>query len=217
MLEYTYKSLEGGFPRDLTPDHRRQDSRFGKTWKQILEDLDRELRLLGYRYGSCVIQTAHTPYDVRNDGRLRADARRPEHPGAVVRFDVYDKKIQKYIPMAFGCDQFTDYQSNVQAIAGAMEALRKVDRYAVSSRGKSGAHYEGYKALPTAEGKIGDTDQAVEFVAQHSGVPPIEIRSSQIARDTAFRKAARKLHPDGGGNQEEFIKLTDARRFLEQL
>ena len=68
MLDYTYKPLDGTFPRPLTPVYSRQDSRFGKTWKQILEDLERELRFLNYRLGSCVIMTAHTPYDVRQHG-----------------------------------------------------------------------------------------------------------------------------------------------------
>lgn len=217
MLEYTYKSLEGSFPRKLTNYGSRERSPFGLSWKGILEKLEKELRMLGSRRGSCVLRTAHQPYHVRLDGKLRADAPKPEHPGVVISFDVYDSVGKRYVPMSFECDRFTDYQSNVRAIADAMEALRKVDRYGVSSRGKDKAHYEGYKALPTAEGKIGDVDAAVEFIATHSGVSGAEIRASQVARDAAFKRAALKLHPDQGGSQEEFLKLTDARRFLEQL
>jgi hypothetical protein len=217
MAVYTYKSLQGTFPRPLTAADDRQYPRFKKTWKQIIEDLRRELHYLDCRDGSCVIMTAHQPYDVRNDGELRRGVRAPEHPGVVIKFDSYDYTARRWAPMSFECDRFTNYEANVQAIVGAMEALRKIERYGVSSRGKQNAHYDGYKALPSAEGKIGDIDVAVEFISEHSGVPADQIRQSPEARTAAFRKAAAKLHPDGGGSNEQFSKLTDARRFMEQL
>jgi hypothetical protein len=212
MLDYTYKSLNGSFPRPLTDHNDRAYSRFGKTWTQIIEDLAKELRQLKYRQGSCVIMTAHTPYDVRNDGRLRADARKPEHPGVVVKFDVWDDTTKRYVPMSFECDNFTDYQANIQAIAGAMEALRKVDRYAVSGGGRTKAHYDGYKALPSAEGRFSTQEDAAAFIATHSGVSMQEILNSETARATAFRKAVRTLHPDSGGSHEEFVKLIEAKK-----
>ncbi len=215
-LQYTYKSLEGTFPRNLTPERQRQYSPFGKTWKQILEMLERELRHLNYRHGSCVLLTAHTPYDVRNDGTLRQGARKPEHPGVVVHFDVYDQKNKRYVPMSFECDNFVSFDANLQAIAGAMEALRKVDRYAVTGGGKSNAHYEGYKALPSAEGSVGTRESAAAFMATHSGVAMKEILISPTAMTTAYRKAASALHPDSGGNNDDFIKLQEARKVLTE-
>lgn len=213
-LRYTFKPLDGGFPRELTPESRRKPSPFGKTWTEIITILEREMKHLGYRPGSCVIQTAHTAYDVRNDGMLRSGSRKPEHPGVVVRFDVYDAKNRRYVPMRFECDRFTSYEANVRAIADALEALRKVDRYGVSSGGNSGAHYEGYKALPAGSGGMTE-EEAVMFIHRHApayGV--LDIKNFPEIRERAYRAAAFKLHPDQGGSHDEFVKLQQAKEIL---
>lgn len=212
---YIYKSLEGTFPRELTPDHKRLPSPFGKTWGQILDTLEKELRMLNYRVGSVVLLTGHTPYDVNNNGTLRRGSRSPEHPGVVVQFDVHDRAAKRYIPMSFECDTFYLFEANLQAITAAMEALRKVDRYNVTGGGKTNAQYDGYKALPSAEGSVGTKESAAAFLATHSGVSREEILFSPTAMAAAFRKAAQALHPDNGGNQDEFVKLTEARKVLE--
>jgi len=172
------------------------------------------MKHLRYRHGSCVIQTAHTAYDVRNDGMLRSSARKPEHPGVVVRFDVFDAKNRRYVPMRFECDRFTSYEANVRAIADALEALRKVDRYGVSSGGNSGAHYEGYKALPAGSGAMTE-EEALMFIHRHApayGV--LDIKNFPEIRERAYRAAAFKLHPDQGGSHDEFVKLQQAKEIL---
>lgn len=50
----------------------------------------------------------------------------------------------------------------------------------------------------------------------HSGVAMKEILFSDTARSTAYRKAAQALHPDRGGNPEEFVKLQEANKVLTQ-
>ena len=49
--------------------------------------------------------------------------------------------------------------------------------------------------------------------------PPGNTRNDVIARtkilENAFRKCARKAHPDFGGSDEEFLDLVRARRILE--
>ncbi len=215
MLSYTFKPLDA-YPRELTASYERQPSPFGMTWTQTQERLEKELRMLDYREGSVVLQTAHSEYDVRKDGQLRSDVRNPEHPGVVVRFEVWDHVNRRYVPMAFECDRFFGWKDNVRAIADAMEALRKIDRYGVNGVGKTGAQYEGYKALPSAEGKITSVEVAAEFIADHSGVPAVEILSSSVAREAAYRRAAMKLHPDRGGSTDDFVKLQDAHRMLAQ-
>lgn len=213
-LEYKFQSLEQ-FPRKLTPPAQRKKAGFGKTWSETQNILERELRHLNYRYGSTVLMTAHSPYDVRKDGQLRSDVRRPEHPGVVVKFDVYDSRLKRYVQMSFECDQFTEWKDNVRAIADAMEALRKVDRYGVSAGGKQNAQYEGYKALPSAEGKETTRDDAAAFLATHSGLNRVDILNSGQVRADAYKRAVQKLHPDKEtGSHEEFLKLQDAIRTL---
>lgn len=217
MFDWRFVPLNGKYPRQLTPADARITSKFKKTWDRVLKDLERETDMLEAREGSVVIATFHEPYMVRNDGKLRSDAGAPKYPGVVVRFDVRSEDLTKWIPMSFECDQFTNWKANVQAVAEALEALRKVDRYGVSSRGKERAHYEGYKALPSAEGKRTSREDAAAFLAQHSGVAMQEILVSETARAAAYRKAAQKLHPDKTNNTEEFMKLTEANRVLSSI
>jgi hypothetical protein len=206
-LNYTYRSLEGRFPRPLTPDDARKTSPFGKPWDEIL-NLEREMWHLDYRDGSCVIQTAHQPWDVRGNGQLRRDARQPEHPGVVVRFDAWDADNKRWNPMQFECDQFNRYEANIRAIADAMEALRKVNRYGVTGAGHGRAQYEGYKALPSAEGRTTSKEDAAAFLAVHSGLNRVDILENPQVRADAYKRAAAKLHPDNeGGSHEKFLEL----------
>lgn len=216
MLDYTHEPIEE-FPRPLTKS--RTWSQFEKTWTGVQMILERETRMLKARRGSLKIKTFHRPYDVLKSGKLRSDVRKPENPGVVVVFDVYDDDQKRYVPMSFECDKFLDWKDNVRAIADAMEALRKIDRYGVTGGGKQDAHYQGYRAaLPSAEGKITSLDVALYFLSEHSGIRISELQASSIARDTAYKRAARKLHPDTPtGDTELFVKLQDAQRFLEQL
>lgn len=211
-LDYRHETLDG-FPRQLLKAQDRDYSRFGKTWKQVQEILARELRMLNYRDGSVILQTAHTPYNLRNDGKLRSDARSPEHPGVVLKFDVFNSPKKRYEQMSFECDQFDDWKANVRAIADALEALRKVDRYGVTGGGKSDAHYEGYKRLGSEESF--DIDIAIEFLFIHSAYTREAIRQKMDIFLDAYKQAALKLHPDmPTGSHELFIRLQKAKEIL---
>lgn len=216
-FNWKFVSLGTKFPRKLTADSDRVYPKFKKTWERVLNDLEYETDRLDARDGSVVIQTFHEARDATVVGKLRADTRQPRWPGVVVKFDVPGEDGKAWTPMSFECDQFTTWKANVQAIAGALEALRLVGRYGVSSRGKEKAHYAGYKALPSAEGKTTSRQAAAEFISKHSGVPVKEIFISNTALSTAYRKAASKLHPDRTGNTEEFAKLTEARQILDHV
>ena len=104
----------------------------------------------------------------------------------------------------------------MRAIADAREALRKVDRYGVSGGGKANAHYEGYKALPPASDGGFTVETAALFIAQHTQYKAADIKAYTEIRDRAFRHASMKLHPDAGGSHEDFVKLTAAKRVLEE-
>jgi curved DNA-binding protein CbpA len=42
------------------------------------------------------------------------------------------------------------------------------------------------------------------------------ILEEQEARDIAYRLAAKRLHPDAGGSTEDFQKLQEAKRILDE-
>ncbi|HEX8098124.1 MAG TPA: hypothetical protein VF507_08815, partial [Pyrinomonadaceae bacterium] len=148
-FQYRFEALdEDEWPRgEFTPADKRVSARFDSAWRQTLELLEKETRLIHARPGSVVIGTFHRRYDVLRSGQLRPETKMPDNPGVVVKFEVYDKEQKRYVPASFECDQFLQWKDNVRAVALALEALRLVDRYKV---GRVGAQYVGYKALPPA-------------------------------------------------------------------
>lgn len=168
------------WPGKSTANRRR--SPFDSPWSSTTDLLDRELHHLGAR--DVVLQLALSEYDIRNDGMPRANARKPSHPGVVLAFS------SRYGPLQYATDTFDDWQANVRAIALALEALRKVDRYGITKRGEQ---YAGWKALPAQT--TSEADRGRELIMQHGSV-------------TAALKAT---HPDHGGNAADFHAVQAAR------
>jgi hypothetical protein len=193
-MEYTFKSIVEWIGNP-TPYGRRQRSRFDSTYSQTLQLLERELRHLGAK--QVVIQTYHRPYDIRRDGMPRADARQPEQPGVILSFN------SKHGPLSYPCDTFTKWEHNLRAIALALEALRTVDRYGVT---KTGEQYRGWTALPAADSKTLE-QEAAEFISTISELPSASILGSGEVFRKAYRRCVVELHPDSGGDNEQFVKL----------
>ena len=188
----------------------RRGSPFYAKWGDTLELLNRELRALGAK--NVFVQVALDPSDFRNDGtpRARAQAR---HPGVILTLD------SKYGPLQYPCDTFWDWQSNVRAIALALEALRKVDRYGVT---KHGEQYTGWKQLGSGM-PMGSGSMSVEDAAQFMSAAVDGIHSAQSLIDSrdrrkdAYRRAAQTMHPDvRGGSEEQFKKLQEAKAVLDR-
>lgn len=166
------------WPGTLT--RNRSESSFRSTYSATLDLLDRELWHLGAR--ELVIQLALQESDIRRDGLPRADSR-PAHPGVILAFR------SKHGPLQYATDEFSDWQSNLRAVALGLEALRKVDRYGVSKRGEQ---YAGWKALPAP---TSSADRGRRLIEQHGGE----------------KQALRATHPDHGGNPEDFHAVQAAR------
>ncbi len=203
MLEYTFKPIEQ-WPGERTK--RRQRARFNTQWGKTQQLLGAELRHLAAK--NVVIQADCDDSQIRiRDGMLRADARL-NSPGVILTFD------SKHGPLSYPCDTYTHYQDNVRAIALALEALRKVDRYGVTKRAEQ---YKGWKKLPDPNSSTAmSLDAAVSMLSAHSSIAPDSIRYSADGLKAAYRQAARKLHPDGGGNHTQFAQLGEAKRIVER-
>lgn len=190
------------WPGQLTRGRRRAP--FFAKWHTTLADLKRELRQLQAR--NTVLQVAMADRDFRVDGYPRAD-RRPEHPGVILSFD------SKHGPLSYPCDTYTDWTDNLRAIALAMEALRAVDRYGVTRRGEQ---YAGWKALPPGAGSTSSSgfataDEALRWMrAFDQTVPDAE---TLLPRDL-YRRLAKRLHPDAGGDRTTWDQLDEARGLL---
>lgn len=175
-------------------------------WSGTMDLLARELGELGAH--DILLQMAVEDKDIRQDGWIRANAR-PKHPGVILTFE------SKHGPLSYPCDNFTDWQANVRAIALALEALRKVDRYGVTRRGEQ---YSGWKKLPPPGGSTSTmtAEVAAQVIADAAGwnsAPPTMLTKADVFR-VAYRDAAKRTHPDAGGSVRDFQILQEAKAVL---
>lgn len=199
----------GTWPQERTEQPRR--SLFSAPWQDTLAKLKYEIeRLEPVR---TMMQMDLRERDIRNDGLPRADAR-PSFPGVILSLELEPTRW-----MHLPCDTFDTWQDNVRAITLTLEALRAIDRYGVSKRGEQ---YAGWKQIPAVTGGPAglSLESAAEFLATHAGMSGdpaavAAIASSASVRAIAFRKAAAKLHPDAGGDEDAFRQLQAAARLLE--
>jgi hypothetical protein len=189
--------------RKLTPfkTNDRDFRRRPVPLSQTLELLDRELRMLDAKDAEMLVAIA--PQDFRRDGRPRAGAK-AEHPGVILSFTT---KIGK---LSYPCDTFTTWPDNLRAIALALEALRKVDRYGVTSHGEQ---YRGFLAIEAGTAMpagFGSRDEVIDFLAKLVGW------ERPFDADAALRFAKRKTHPDLGGDAVSFQRVTLAETYLKK-
>lgn len=187
-------------------------------WMTTRVDLERELEML--RVSEAVVQLALRERDIRIDGEVRADAR-PSHPGVILTFTAPGKG-----PLTFSCDKWTTWQANIRGIAKALEALRLVDRYGITS---SGEQYVGWKELPSGEpmsaASVADEEMSIEQASRFvvgwiSGPHDLSVNARTAVEDAdyrryAYRQALKQLHPDTGGSDEAgFLRLQRAFELL---
>lgn len=143
----------------------------------------------------------------RLDGRPRAHAV-AEHPGVIFSID------SKHGHLSYPCDTFTTWQDNLRAIALALEALRKVDRYGVTKRGEQ---YRGFLALEATAAPAGfaTAQDAAEYLASLTGVELVIPIGPNMAR-ILLQRAQRRAHPDLGGDAATFHRVSLAEAKLRE-
>lgn len=180
----------------MTKNRRR--STFKAPWMRTLRDLERETGHLKAR--DVVLSGAFRADQITQDNSRPRAGETPAHPGVVISFEAYIDG--KYVPLKYPCDTFTDWQDNVRAIALALDALRRVDRYGVTKRAEQ---YRGWSALPPPGGLVTPPkmtlEEAERFMATAVDAP---IESNRVRIDPeafryAYRAAAQRFHPDANG------------------
>jgi hypothetical protein len=185
---------------------------FRASWESTLELLGYEAEQLGAEL--VVIQVDVQEGDLRRDGALKSRAR-VGHPGAAVSFQSRFGPL-RYVPDRYALRWSGDppgWQANVRAIALALQALRAVDRYGVSSRGEQ---YRGWSALPAARpgSSVLFDDRAsaetwMRKAATESGI------TAWASWDALYRALARRMHPDvNNGGTELWDRLDAAAKVL---
>lgn len=183
---------------------------FRAKWSDTLELLARELDHLGVT-GAVAMRVVATDADVRLDGMLRANAK-VGYRGVALSF------TSRHGPLSYPCDTFAgayygdppDWQINVRAIALALEALRKVDRYGVGGHGEQYAGWRAIESRPTSS----FTTKAEALAWLRDFAAPAIDPKNHIRTETLLRAAARKAHPDMGGDPEDWARLDAARQLL---
>lgn len=192
------------WPGELTRDSRRLRSPFRAPWSDTTGLLRSELHAHGATVA--VLGVAMRDEDFRNDGRPRAHAK-ATHPGVVLSFNPDGDTARR---LQFATDRYLHWQDNLRAIALGLEALRKVDRYGITSGGQQ---YAGFRALPSGahdnhEG-LHTREQAAEWL-RRSGL------SQSTSPELMLRDAIKATHPDRneGVEPETFRKVMRAKELI---
>lgn len=197
----------GAWPGTMTS--QRQASKFSARLSDTLQVLTREIYHLVdtlEQQRSAELLIAIPASKFRLDGRPYADAK-AGHPGVIFSID------SRHGHLSYPCDTFTTWQDNLRAIALALEALRKVDRYGVTKRGEQ---YRGFLELEATAAPAGFTsvDQAWEWLLKLNG-GDATVRDRESAR-AVLRAAQRRAHPDQGGDAATFQRVSLAEAKLRE-
>ena len=194
------------------------NSQFKQTYSNTKKILESELGKLGAIESSVQLEMFIHADDLRRDGELRANSK-PYKPGVVLSFSKVKKRFldertkqwkNELQTLSYPCDTFNDWQDNLRAVALSLEALRKVARYGVFK-------YEDMLsrlALPSAEGKLSEIDSAIAYLAEWSSWTIDELQHNPEGQKSAYWGAVQVLHPDKGGNLEDFHRLQEAKKTL---
>lgn len=211
----------GEWPRPKTTHPDR--SPFTNGWSDTLVLLEREIGYVILKSKPEVLIQVDAPEGaMRLDGGIRADARVKFH-GVMISFE------SKYGPQTYMCDKYSapnwanrgesPWKDNARAIALGLEALRRIDRYGISNNGQQ---YTGWKALgagiPMPAAQM-TADEAARILHDAAIPESYEVPVEVLLRDPdtvrlAYRAAAKRLHPDAGGDPVLFAKICEARDLL---
>lgn len=246
-LEYRFRQM-AEWPRDVKLEYLTTPFKNAKRKPMPLSDtpdmLGSELAHLSAKGVILQLDFENPAREIRQDGMLRADARRPRHPGVILTFD------SKFGPLSYPAGRFSDWESNLRAVAYHLHHTRLASLYGVGSRGEA---YKGFPALPPPVADAVESAAAAPPKSHHqvpagprlsAGASPVD-RAEATARHEAaalllgwaegeglsyerlmrgdaehieavYRSAVRRAHPDGGGHAAAFQGVQRARNILRQ-
>lgn len=168
----------------------REAGRFKTSLSSALKNVEGSLRMFAadsYRKISGLVISSNFTLGVN----------RPQDPGVAVWF-TWDE-MQVCIPV----DRYTSIEANLQAIHHVLEARRVELRHGTLALVR--ATFRGFQALPPPAG-----------AGKRAWRDVLEIGPGGVSRemaDAAYRRLAKKYHPDvSGGSTEAMADLNAARR-----
>lgn len=196
------------------PADKRVSDQFRMSWDKTLKLLRYEVDQVSGDDGLVVIEVDVDEGDVRQDGQLRAQSK-VHSPRVAVTF------TSKYGPLRYATDRFTGWRANVHAIALGLENLRRLDRFGINARGQA---YTGWQAIgpggPVALGAAMSMEDAARYICtlvkDGNGIDwSVEVKEDPSFALALFKDAAKLHHPDVGGDEDVFKRLTEARDILQ--
>ena len=199
MLNVVFRPI-GEWPGKKREHWQRKSTPFAATFTQTLDLLEAELGHLKAK--DIVIQAETDMSQIRNDGWMKSNAR-VDGPAVILTFE------SRGSVYSYPCDTFTHWHANLRAIALSLEALRKVDRYGVTSNNEQ---YQGFKRLAAAD-PAAERNAALEVLARISGIFLSGAPTAETI-DLAYKSAAFRCHPDRGGDGTDWAQLQAAMSIL---
>lgn len=202
-LAYTVKPLQ-----DRAGFHGRpKRSPFDSSWSATLSLLGREVRALDGQ--NVIVEIDVLPGAIRLDGQLYANAK-VSSPGVRLHMDT------RHGHLAYETDAFNAWQDNVRAIALALEALRRVDRYQI---GRGGEQYRGYLQLEAGGGATAlggmTRSEALSVLAGDPAAGAGDLSTNPDPLRRAYRRARGAAHPDRhDGDRGAWDRVEQAGRLL---
>ncbi len=181
------------WPVDKPRTNRVAEARFGKTTiARERSELQDELRRLGVNMSRDWVISSNLR--LRRDGLPYSQQKAIQDPGIAVYF------TWKGQPYCFACDQWKRMEHNLRAIVLHISAIRGVERWGVGSMVQA---FAGYKAL-------GDGPPGESFDLQWWSMLGVKETATWDEVKSAFRAAAKRHHPDKGGNPLVFKMVSKA-------
>lgn len=176
------------------------------TWSAVERALGLELARIEARDVVIAIDLPN-PASWNMQDKPRADAK-PRSSRAIVSF-----KRRDGAQFVFPADGFTDWITNVYAIALTLERLRAIDRYGVT---QGNQQYAGFLALPAPRpGNEPTPEEAAHLIAQHSDFEEEAILKFPSVQAKAIQTAKARTHPDTTkASPAEFQAVVTAERVL---
>lgn len=167
-----------------------QPARFNTKFAKARDELINEIIKLG---GTLPILSTNIP--TMKNGLPYASHKEPDDRGVATYFMLYGRQY------CFACDRWDRVADNIQAARHTIAALRGIERWGTGDMLQQA--FNGFAALPNPENPY--------------TILGVKEGASQDEVNAAYRNKVKELHPDNGGDPDEFNKIINARTKLRGI
>lgn len=190
--------------RPRTPSHKRQPGQFKANERRItrveaMKRLEAEVARLG---GQNLLVSSDLV--LRADGQPHMGKPEPIDPGVVAFFTLQGEAV------SMPCDRFGELAQNLAALAGHIEATRRITRYGVATASET---LQAFTALPAPDHAAPSARPWREVLGLRADFPEgLDRDEAEMVITRRYRLKASEAHPDVvGGSEAKMADLNRAR------